>query len=150
MAGYRESPLMRLVRWWFCRRLLKALSLDERGEVRSDGLLPNHFKNKLELEWPARSVHPWDKGLSPSKINRLFAEQCLEDTSRAIEQLFLRLPEIESIDFRVVDPNSLVTIVRGSVRRDELKAMRGQSSGMKLKNLGATYHLRDFSFEPLD
>jgi len=80
---------------------------------------------------------------------KLFAEQCLKDTSTAIEQLFYRLPEIEFIDFRVVDPHSSAPILQGSVGRKDAEAVTDVSPGMRLRKLGATYRLTNWRFEPL-
>jgi hypothetical protein len=94
-------------------------------------------------------VHPWDKDLPESQLTELFVEQCLDDTSAAIERLFCDLPEVESIDFRVIDPQSSAPILYGSVARREAEAVGGVSPGMKLKKLGTTYRIRNRRFEPL-
>lgn len=62
------------------RRVIKALALNQRGEARRDGLALNYFRDRLEIEWQARNIHPWDRDLPPARVARLFAEQCLDDT----------------------------------------------------------------------
>jgi hypothetical protein len=68
---------------------------------------------------------------------------------RAIERLFYKLPEVEFIDFRVIDPNSSSAILEGSVGRKDAEAVTDVSPGMKLRKLGATYRLINWRFEPL-
>lgn len=149
MRGNRETILARLARWRFRRRLAAALALNRRGELRPDGLPLVEFHNQLRIAWRARDVHPCDRDRPQNQVNRLFVEQCLKDTNKAIERLFLRLPEIEFIEFKVIDHRSSATILSGSVRRDEVQEVRGLSPGMKLKTFGATYRLNNSSFEPL-
>jgi hypothetical protein len=140
-----------LERWRSYRRIASALALNKRGELRADGLSLCHFNSRLEIDWCARDVHPWDRNrdLPESQMAKLFAEQCLKDTSTAIEQLFCRLPEIEFIDFRVIDPNSSAPILQGSVGRKDAEALTDASPGMRLRKLGATYRLSNWRFEPL-
>ena len=149
MPKDHESLFTRFSRWWFSRRMVKALALNRRGEVRADGLSLGHFHNRLEIEWCARDVHPWDRDLPESQMVKLFAQQCLKDTSTAIEQLFYRLPEIEFIDFRVIYPNSSTPILQGSVGRKDAEAVTDVSPGMRLRKLGARYRLTNWRFEPL-
>ncbi len=133
----------------FRRRVIKGLALNTRGEVRRDGLSLNHFRNRLQIEWRARDVHPWDRDLPSARIARLFAEQCLEDAEAALERLFATLSEIDVIEFTMLDPNSRAPILAGAVTRSEAMNVRAPSSGMRLKQLGVTYRLQDWRFEPL-
>ena len=94
-------------------------------------------------------VHPWDRDLPPARIARLFAEQCLDDTRAALERLFSVLPEIEIFEFKVMHPASSALIVSGHVTRLEIHAAKAHSSGMRLKQLGVTYRLHNWQFEPL-
>jgi hypothetical protein len=152
MPRDREGPLARFVGWWFRRRIAKALALNKhRRAMRRDGLSLSQFRTRLEIQWRAREVHPWDRqrGLSQKDITELFAKQCLDDTSAAIERLFCKLPEVEFIDFTVIDPKSSATILHGSVDRSEAITSNDVAPGMKLKNFGATYRLNDWRFEPL-
>jgi hypothetical protein len=131
------------------RRVIRALALNKRGEARSDGLSLSHFENRLQIEWRARHVHPWDRDLPPARIARLFAEQCLEDADAALERLFATLPQIDVIEFKMLDPNSGASILSGTVTRTESMTIRAPSSGMRLKQLGVTYRLQNWRFEPL-
>jgi hypothetical protein len=97
----------------------------------------------------AREVHPWDRDLPERRIAHLFAVQCLDDTSAALERLFSELAEIDIIEFKVMHPVSNVLIVLGSVARLETRTVKANSTGMRLKQLGVTYRLRDWQFEPL-
>jgi hypothetical protein len=133
----------------FRRRVLKALALNTRGEVRRDGLPLNHFQNRLQIEWRARDVHPWDRNLPSARIARLFAEQCLEDANAALERLFATLLEIDVIEFTMLEPNSGARILSGAVTRSEAMSVKAPSSGMRLKQLGVTYRLQNWRFEPL-
>jgi hypothetical protein len=145
-----ERLLARFARWWFRRRIVKALALNKRPrEVRADGLSLSQFRNRIQIEWRARDVHPWDRDLSQSRVTELFAQQCLYDTGAALERLFRNLPEIEFIDFTVIDPKSSAPILRGSVDRSEVDMAKDVSPGMKLKKLGAKYRLTNWRFEPL-
>lgn len=128
------------------RRVIKALALNMRGEVRPDGLSLNHLRNEIHVEWRAREIHPWDRDLSPIRIAQLFAEQCLDDANAALERLFSALPEIEVIEFKVIEPESSAPILTGSVTRREAFAVSAVSSGMRLKKLGVKYN---WHFEPL-
>ena len=146
-----ERLVGRFARWWFCRRMVKALALNKRPrEVRTDGLSLSQFRNRLQIEWRARDVHPWDRGLPQSRVMELFAKQCLDDTGAAIERLFAELPEIEFIDFTVIDPKSSAPILQGSVDRSEANMVNDVSPGMKLKKFGARYRLTNWCFEPLN
>jgi hypothetical protein len=150
MAIGHERLVGRFARWWFRRRTIKALALNMRSRnARRDGLSLSHFRNRLQIEWRARNIHPWDRGLSQSRVPELFAKQCLVDTGAAIERLFHMLPEIEFIEFTVIDPNSLAAILHGTVSRNEANMTNDLSPGMKLKKFGAQYRLTNWHFEPL-
>jgi hypothetical protein len=150
MPRDHERLFTRFAQWWFCRRVVKALALNRRPrEVRTDGLSLSQFRNRLQIEWRARDIHPWNNGLPESRVNELFAQQCLDDTGAAVERLFCELSEIQSIEFTVIDPKSSAAIVRGSVDRSEANMADNASPGMKLKKLGANYRLTNWRFEPL-
>ncbi len=131
------------------RRVIKALALNQRGEVRPDGLSLNHFQGRLIIEWRAREVHPWDRDLPALRTAQLFAEQCLDDTNAALERLFSDLPEIDVIEFKVMHPISGAPILSGSVARFAARTVRAHSSAMRLKELGVVYRLQNWHFEPL-
>jgi hypothetical protein len=131
------------------RRVSKALALNNRGEARSDGLSLTHFQNRLEIEWRARQVHPWNRDLPPAVVAQLFAEQCFKDADAALIRLLAKLPQIDVIQFRMLDPSSDAPIIAGTVTRNESMKVRASSSGMRLKHLGVTYRLQNWRFEPL-
>jgi hypothetical protein len=149
MARGAGGLFARWERWRSHRRIASALALNKRGELRSDGLEPSQFHQRLEIEWRARGVHPWLRGRMESQRDKLFAEQCLNDTTTALEQLFYRLPQIDFINFTVLDPHSSAPILQGSISRKEAEAVTDASPGMRLKRLGATYRLSNWRFEPL-
>ncbi len=131
------------------RRVIRALALNKRGEARSDGLSLSHFQNRLQIEWRAREIHPWDRDLPLARVTRLFAEQCLKDADAALNRLFATLPQIDVIEFKMLDPNSGASILSGTVTRSESMNVRAASSGMRLKQLGVRYRLQNWRFEPL-
>src|SRR5580658_2888209 len=136
----------------FRRRVRKALALHKRGGVWRDRLSLNHFQhhqNRLQTEWRAREVHSWDRDRPATHVAQLFAEQCLKDAEAALERLFARLSEIDVIDFTMRDPNSGAILLSGAVMRSEVMNLRAPSSGMRLKQLGVTYRLQNWRFEPL-
>jgi hypothetical protein len=151
MSRDRERVRTRFARWWFSRRVVKALLLNKRRRaIRMDGLSLRQYRNRLQIEWIAREVHPWNRDLPRTQIAELFAEQCLDDAGAAIDRLFRELPEVEFIDFTVLDPKSSVPILHGSVDRSDANAVDDRSSpGMKLKKLGVKYRLSNWQFEPL-
>ena len=131
------------------RRVIRALALNKRAEARSDGLSLSHFQNRLQIEWRAREIHPWDRDLPLARVTRLFAEQCLRDADAALKRLFATLPQIDVIEFKMLDPNSGASILSGTVTRSESMNVRAASSGMRLKQLGVRYRLQNWRFEPL-
>jgi hypothetical protein len=130
----------------------RALALHLRGEVRSDGLDPINLTTQLQIEWRARDVHPWDRGLlSPARRAAAFVEQSLVDTEAAIHRLFEALPQVDVIALRVLDQTSEAVIISGTVSRLAASARdESLSIGMRLIYLGLTYHSAGTLFEPLE
>lgn len=133
------------------RRVIRALALNRRGEVRTDGLSVLRMEHRLNIQWIARQIHPWYRSLAMPRTEALemFSEQCLEDTNSALERLFLALPETDIVDFTVIHPESRVAIVSGVVSRKESAVIEGISTGMKLKKLGVRFRLNAGMFLPL-
>jgi hypothetical protein len=133
----------------------KALKLAPRGGVRNDVLELNKLSKvldqELQLEWRARDVHPWDCELSPPRQAELFCQQALHDTESALLRLFQRLPDIDQIDFRVLEPHTHDTIIlAGSVEREEmLPACRSESIKWRLMMIGVRFILAGDHLEPL-
>lgn len=128
---------------------MRAFALKRRGEARPDTLAFNRFKDRLEVEWRAREIHPSDRDLPAARIPRLFVEHCLDDPNAALERLFCELPEIDVIEFKVTHPISGVPIMSGCVAHLEARTVKAQSAAMRLKQLGVTYRLHNWQFEPL-
>lgn len=130
----------------------RALALHLRGEVRRDGLNPTVSTTHLEIEWRARDIHPWDRGLlPPAQRAAAFVKQSLADTEAAIYRLFEALPQVDVISLRVFDQTSENVIISGTVSRPAPSAQdKKLSIGMRLMYLGLTYHSAGSLFEPLE
>jgi len=132
------------------RKVGRALALHLRREVRRDGLELTSICNSLEIEWRARDVHPWDRDCRPEERRAALVEQTLFDTEAAISRLFEALPFVHVLRVRVLDVGSNAPILGGTVHRSSLAEVRsGLSIGMKLRELGITYHSEGLQFEPL-
>jgi hypothetical protein len=123
-------------------RINDALALQERNEVRSDGLALHSTRNRLEIRWRARDVHPWDCGLSAREKERAYFRQLMEDTEAAVVRLFERLPEVDEIDLKVLDLQSETILVSGTVQRVSLTSCSecAPSVRMRLTFLGVRCH----------
>jgi hypothetical protein len=134
------------------RGIEQALALNLRDEVRGDGLALSRALSRLEIEWYARDIHPWDRerGLSPEEKAYLFVQQCLRDTEAAISRLFERLPQVDIIEARVLEPKSKMPIIAGTVSRSGLEKNDQLSAGMRLMLSGVTFRLSGWSFDALD
>ena len=144
LSGIRERRRLR-------GRVVKTLALKSRGGIFNDGLPLRTLANHLEVEWFAREPHPWDKDLPPERKAERFVVESLSDTVVAICRMFDRLPEVDTIRIRVLEPNELhKTLLAGTVHRADLHASRRcPSPAMSLKLLGIQYRVTDGSFEPL-
>ncbi len=128
-----------------------ALALHRRGEVRRDGLKAVVVRNRMEIEWRARQIHPWDQDRPPEVRKALFVRQALCDTEAAIDRIFSSMPYLDEIRLRIVDPDSNAEIVAGEVSRTDCVEARGHSSvGMRLHASGVRFHSTGYSLEPLD
>jgi hypothetical protein len=131
------------------RGIQRALALHSRGEARDDGLKLEKLTNRLEIEWRARDVHPWDRDDPPDKRALLFVQQSLADTEAAITRLFRALPQVDVIALTVLEHNSESVIMAGTVCRSELEPESELSVGMRLWKRGVKYHSDGLVFEPL-
>ena len=131
------------------RKVVGALEVNRRAGVRNDGLSLKRMRNRLEVEWQAREIHPWDQGLPPERAAQKFVQQCLADVDAAIARLFASLPDTDEIVLRVLDPTSGNPIVAGTVTRAEAATARAGPVGMKLRSLGLVYRLANWQFESL-
>lgn len=131
---------------WHLRRfrasVRRALSLNDRYEARSDGLVLETVTGHLNICWRARDVHPWDFDDPPQLRERLFFRQLMEDTEAALLRLFKAFPEIDRIDLRVLDLHSDRLMASGSVQRASLRPSMedNPSVRMRLAGLGIECH----------
>ncbi len=125
---------------WRRRRIQQALELERRGEARRDGLQLDSMEHRLEIQWRARDVHPWDRHLPWDERHRRFVEQSLVDTEAALSRLFEASPEIGVIDFRVAEPTSGATMLSGEIVRADFENARSSPSvRMRLSEMGVTF-----------
>jgi len=152
MLHVLETLLRKLDGYRYQRNIERALALHLRGEVRRDGLKPANSTTHLEIEWRARDIHPWDRGiLSPAQRAAAFVEQSLADTEATISRLFRALPQVDVVNLRVFDRASETLIISGTVSRPVTSARDGKLSiGMRLRYLGITYHSGGSLFEALE
>jgi hypothetical protein len=134
------------------RHIERDLALHFRGEARTDGLKATKVCSRLEIEWQARNIHPWDRGLVASAERAsAFVGQSLADTEVAISRLFDTLPQVDVIALSVRDPASDALIIAGTVNRPGTSGGDSRRSiGMRLRELGLTYRYAGSSFEPLE
>lgn len=152
MLHVLEALLSKLDGYRYKRNIGRALALHHRGEVRRDGLIPVNIATRLEIEWRARDIHPWDHSiLSPAERATAFVRQSLADTEAAIQRLFKALPHVDVIDLKVHDRISDSVIISGTVLRPSISTENETLSiGMRLMYLGLTYHSAGSLFEVLE
>jgi hypothetical protein len=136
---------------WLWRSIDRALALN-RTEVRPDGLRREQISLRLLINWRARDLHPWDLDLVGNRMAVRLVEQTFSDTVAALERLFNALPEVDAIDFRVLemDVRRDGTLLGGSVSRRDFETWHPSSAIMRLKLLGVNYNLVNSHFEPMD
>jgi hypothetical protein len=136
----------------FRRGIGDSLALNRRGEARSDGLTLIRVINHVAIEWYARGIHPWDRDrdISPEDRSLMFVQQCLSDTEAAILRIFERFPHVDSIDVRVLEPQSKRPIIAGTVFEASLETNDNLSVGMRLMLSGLTFRLSGWAFDALD
>jgi hypothetical protein len=145
-----HSLFAKLGSYRYRRKVRRALDLYLRGEVRRDGLQLTSMCSSLEIEWRARDVHPWDRDSSRDERRAMLVSQTLLDTDAAITRLFDLLPYVDVLQIRVLGADSDAPILGGTVTRSSLEEVRyGLSIGMKLREMGITYHSEGLQFEPL-
>jgi hypothetical protein len=135
-----ETLLRKLDRWRHQDAIQSSLALHRRGEGRPDGLSLVRARNRLEVRWRARNIHPWDAAAPPEKRARLFYDQLLADTEATIFRLFKALPQVDLIDVGVLEPQSDTELLTGRVPRAALaKVGRLLSVRMRLMQLGVQF-----------
>src|ERR1700676_3415712 len=143
------NMIQRLDSLRYRRRIERALALHLRREVRSDGLKLKKLCNRLEIEWWARDIHPWDRHDPPDRRAWLFSRQSLADTEAAITRLFQALPHVDVLDLTVLERNSASVIMAGTVERSAVQPDAELSVGMRLWKRGITFHSDGSRFESL-
>src|SRR5580700_11852234 len=113
-------------------RVLRALALHRRGEVRPDGLELKAMSTTMRIEWFARDIHPWEPVVDPARRERLFAEQCLRDVDATITRLFQEIPELDALEVRVFHHDSAFPLMAGIVNKGDLIPPGRGALGMKL------------------
>ena len=131
------------------RGIDRALALHMRREARRAGLTLKRLSHRLEIEWCAREIHPWDRNKPEHERASLYSQQSLADTESAITRLFEAMPQVDVIDVTVREHDSENVIMAGSVDRSAAGGDPGLSVGMRLWNRGITYHWDGYQFEPL-
>ncbi|MGA2408963.1 MAG: hypothetical protein ABSG46_01060 [Candidatus Binataceae bacterium] len=138
----RESRRMR-------DAVTKALALHLRGEARTDDLTLMDMSVRMQLQWRARDIHPWDRDLPPARAAKKLAKQCLSDAEAALERLFAACPDVDVIELSVIepDPDGNRRVMFGTVRRDEFVQWHPLSTDMRLRLVGVHYRLVDDEIE---
>ena len=134
----------------FWRKIQRALALNQRGEVRSDGLQMTAAKTTLRIDWLARAIHPWDRDLPPERAERLFSQQCLDDANAAISRLFAEIPVLDSIEVRVRRDILRPPILEGTVYRASLSSNDYASTGMRLRAIGLRFRMSNLCLEEFE
>ena len=134
----------------FWRKVERALSLNQRGEVRSDGLQLTSAKLTLRIDWLAREIHPWDRNLPAQQAERLLTQQCLDDADAAITRLFAEIPVLDTIELCVRRDISRPPILRGTIHRDSLRGNHYASTGMRLRAIGLSFRLNNLCLEEVE
>ena len=141
MWRYFANLLKRHDNLKFQRRVENALALHLRGEARSDGLQLKKLNNRLEIEWWARDIHPWDRSDPPERRAWRFFQQSLADTKAAITRLFQALPQVDVITLTVLERNSESVMMAGTVDRSQAQPDAALSVGMWLWQRGIAYRM---------
>jgi hypothetical protein len=149
MLRYLISWLRGLEKRVFTWRVQNALKLHLRGEGRPDGLHLSNVRSRLELEWRAREIHPWDRALRATDPDAQFVSQAMRDTEAVVKRLFASLPHTDVIAIRVYEPASDSVIMSGEVLRSSLASPKPLSDRMWLGQLGISFQIIDNQFQPL-
>jgi len=128
-------------------KLVRALALHRRGEVRRDGLRATSASTTLRIEWLARDIHPWNRHLPDDEVERLFTQQCLDDTDAAIARIFQEIPVLDTIEVCVRRRASGPPLLAGTVQRNSLEMNADASVGMRLRGLGVRFRMNNLRLE---
>jgi len=145
-----RALISRLTALTHCWSLRYALALPSRGGIRDDQLKLKRVSNRLQLEWIARDIHPWDRDdLSDVQAEKFF-DQFLADTENAIDRLFTTLPHLDQIDVTVRDPASDAVIASGTMDRVGQDNDKSTSTRMRLMARGLRCDLNEAYFQRLE
>jgi hypothetical protein len=101
----------------------------------------------LQVEWLAREVHPWNRDLPDDQLERLFTQQCLDDTDAAISRIFKEIPVLDTIEVCVRRRPDGPALLAGTVRRNALEMNDHASVGMRLRGLGVRFRINNLRLE---
>jgi hypothetical protein len=133
----------------FVARVQRAIALHRRGEARTDGLRLIALSTTMRVEWVARDIHPRDRKFRRERAQRLFSQQCLDDTDAAIGRLFEEMPDLDILEIRVLREACGPPLLAGVINRDQVKPVTNLAPGMKLKTLGIRFQIVNWQLEPL-
>lgn len=131
------------------RSLLHALALPARGGVPNDGLTLKRVRSRMEIEWKARDIHPWDRDAPREAQAQNFLDQFLTDTEAEVDRMFEALPQIDTFDIIVRDPVSDRVIASGTLDRISSELGAFASARMRLMARGFKLYLNEAYFERL-
>ena len=131
-------------------RVRHAVESRRHGVGRGGGLKLAALNTVLRVEWIARGIHPWEQNSGQDHKDRLFTEQCLDDTLAVIEQLFKEMPDLSALEIGVRREASEAPLLAGVVKRAQLEQAGHRAPGMKLKMIGIQFHVFNWKLEPLD
>jgi hypothetical protein len=132
------------------RKVSRSFSLRPRGAIGNDVLVVRNLSARLRVQLLARPIHPWDRDRPAQERNEIFVQQCLEDVSTAIPNLFRSMPEIDELEVTVLDPGGKNAIIAGSVKRSDAFTAECSSAGMKLRAMGLAYGRSNSGFERMN
>lgn len=131
----------------YCLRL--ALTPPARGGVRNDRLHVKSVRQRLEVEWNARGIHPWDRDEGDEVATVKFLDQFLADTEGAIDRIFQVLPGVNEIAVTVRKPDTGEVIAAGTVDRGPREKQAMPSARMRLLARGMKCYLDETYCERL-
>lgn len=131
-------------------RVRYAIESRRHNEARGGGLKLAALSTIMRVEWMAREIHPWEQNSLQDHKDRLFTEQCLEDTLAVVERLFKEMPDLSALEIGVRREASEPPLLARVVKRAQLEQADHRAPGMKLKMIGIQFHIFNWNLEPLD
>jgi hypothetical protein len=149
-AGFENEPTRGVAGGVISQMVSRSLSVKRRGAIGHDGMVVRNLSARLRVQLLARRNHPWDRDRPANERTELFVQQCLEDVSTAIPNLFRSMPEIDEMEILVLDPRGKTVIISGIVKRSDALTPNFLSPGMKLRAMGLIYGRSNSGFEHMD